>query len=131
MLGDTLVLQKPGAGATLRMPLEQVRKFQISRGQRSFGSRTLRGAGWGFVAGAVIGAVSGLADGDGEPRIELFSAEAKAMLGAFFLGGTGAVVGAVVGGVSDSERWQTVSLDRVTVATTKHGAILVGYRLVL
>jgi hypothetical protein len=79
--------------------------------------------GWGFLGGATIGALIGVASGS-EPQGSVFgggcfmfcSAGEKAALGATTLGTAGAVVGLLAGGISRTEKWKSVPLHDVHVS---------------
>ncbi|MCB1183550.1 hypothetical protein KDM41_08950 [bacterium] len=67
---------------------------------------TATGMGVGFLAGAVVGGLMGLADGSDSEGIVQFSAGAKAgMLGTFF-GLIGMLVGGIAGG---ADTWETAA----------------------
>lgn len=53
--------------------------------------------GLGLLAGALTGALAGLADGDDTETFLQLSAEEKASIGAIFLGAIGGLVGLIIG----------------------------------
>lgn len=98
------------------LPPASVAKVTVVR----HGQGAAEGAGIGFLIGAVIGAAIGFADGDDQCEdfcILAFSAEDKAVLGAFGIGGIGGLVGLVVG-ASTGSRYIYSYGDQVRVTPT-------------
>jgi hypothetical protein len=113
---DTLVVLS--SGDTLAVPVDLVTRLDVSRGRKT---NRGKGAGIGFILGAVLGSVIGYASYDEcVPQGWLgcfmdFGPEASAA-GGFAAGSLGgAVVGALIGGLSKTDRWHEVPLDRVRV----------------
>jgi hypothetical protein len=128
--GDTVALQGPFDAVATHLPLNSIRRLEISRGPRSVGRGALRGAGRGLAVGAGIGIAAGLISGDDEAGLLAFSAEEKALVFAILLGGPGAVVGGIIGGAWPGERWERVALhERVGLSTTRTGALALSYNL--
>ncbi len=116
---DSLVMESNGD--TLAVPLDIVTGLDVSWGQKS---RTLKGAGIGFLVGGAAGlataaiacAIAGDCDAD-SPYTGLVYA---------YLGGLGAVVGALTGAIIGStitvDRWVDVPLRlRVSLGPQRHG----------
>jgi hypothetical protein len=123
---DTLTLRDP-TGIVVRVPMTSVQKLSISRGRRSAGSAALRSAGIGFAFGAVTGATIGLVSGDDPPGgLITFSAGDKAMIAGVLLGGSGALLGGVIGLLAPGERWESVPLDDVRAGLSSDGGIALG-----
>lgn len=113
----TLVTQEEGvlvvtADTTLRVPRIALERVDVFAGRRS---HPWRGAGVGFLAGAVTGfalwlvAVEGCYEGVPESAC-------AAVYGGFFGGLSGALIGAAIGGfLVHTDRWERVPLDRVWV----------------
>jgi len=66
-------------------------------------SNTFKGMGTGFLIGAGTGAVIGFAGGNDRPGFMSFSAGEKAAIVGLGLGGTGLIIGTVVGALSRSD----------------------------
>jgi hypothetical protein len=128
VLGDTLVLHGSAASTeTVTMPLHSITKLEVAR-VRSRGAGALRGAGFGFLIGAVGGAGIGLASGDDPPGFMAFNATDKAIILGVGLGGACAVVGGVLRFAAPGMRWDPVDLSqRVSFAGTGSGALEVTY----
>lgn len=119
ILGDTLYLQT--SESIQRIPLATVTSLEVRRGSHG---HALQGA---LIGAGALGAV-GLADGD-DPPDQWFgmSAGQKGAIGAVL----GAALGGLVGALSRSDSWETVSLDRVRVApvSARRVAIAVSFSL--
>lgn len=112
---DSLVLST--GGALQKYPLAAVTRLDVSRGsRRNWG----RGAAIGAASFGAIGVVLGVAytvSCRNSPSIGCFDTpEMGIPLMGGLLAGAGALVGAVVGGSSRSERWEEVPLDRLRVS---------------
>ena len=107
---DTLVLAPQSGRGLLALPLESVQRLDVSRGRKSLAGA---GAGIGGVIGAVSGAVWGAAS-CAEPSF--VAPEQCAIMGGLLVGAGGALLGAVVGALSKTERWQEVPLDQLRVS---------------
>jgi hypothetical protein len=118
--GDTLLL---GGDAVRAIPLTSVERLEVFEGRHG---HPWRGAGVGFLVGAVTGAVLGpyTVPGEGD------TAEGKAVAGAVLLGAAGALTGVVIGALIKTDKWEEVPLDglRVSIAT-RGGGVGVGIRL--
>jgi len=101
---DTLVI---GSTPIARHTLTRV---EVSTGRRS---RLGRGLGVGFLAGAGLGAILGA--GVGNDGGEFCTATQCAVAGAAVVGVGGMVLGALVGAMTHTDRWQEVPLERVGV----------------
>ena len=118
--GDTIVVKTDGDGNTIAVPMVRVTRVDVSGGTRT---HRLRGTGVGFLGGATIGALAGLASyrapkcGSGVFCLDS-GPEAAAMGGAATGGVLGAVVGLLVGSTS-TELWDPI-------AGTPHGGARVG-----
>ena len=108
---DSLVVQ--GGTSTRRLALASIAHLDISRGRRS---HTVMGAGIGFLVGAGVGTVWILSSygggGDCDPVGPCIA------LACAFLGGGGAVVGAVTGALIRTERWAEVPLGHLRLSLT-------------
>lgn len=116
---DTCVLAVEGRAEPLTLPLASVTKLEVSRSRRShYGKGALTGLAVGAAAGAILGAVtfSGSCLLESQP-----CPVAGAAVGAVGLGLAGALVGAAVVGVTETDRWETVPLDRIRVSLTPDG----------
>jgi hypothetical protein len=93
---DSLSLRPEGRLQPITLPRTAVTKWEISQGLQA---NTGKGAAWGFLGGAALGA--GLAasewEGVGAPLVY-----------AGFIGGLGAGIGALLGALHKTERWQEV-----------------------
>lgn len=105
---DSLVVnRRGGAGEELRVPVRGT-LIRRAEGRNHVGS-LLRGAMYGGAAGVVLGGISGYAQGDDPEGWFSFTAEENAALGAFLVGTTGIVVGAVAGLVMPSHEWRVAA----------------------
>jgi len=112
VLMDTLVVQEEGDSLFVVLPVSTVTRLEVSRRQ---GSRSARGAGIGFLGGALIGAVYGAARaGTGPGEIDLPTGTSAALNAAIF-GAGGALVGLAVGAGIKVDEWESVSPFRVAV----------------
>ena len=59
--------------------------------------------GYGFLAGAAFGVLTGLASGDDKPGFMSMTAEGKAMLGGLVFGAAGAVLGLIISPLSSTD----------------------------
>ena len=114
---DSLVIQSNGD--TLSVPVNLVTRLDVSRGRNT---NTGEGAGIGFLLGAVVGAVIGLASYEECESQGAFSClgpdgpEIYALAGAIIGGLGGLVAGALIGSATETDRWQEVPLDRLRVS---------------
>jgi hypothetical protein len=111
--GDSLQVARDRSADTLRLAESQLTSLEVSVGRHK---RRWRGAGFGFLGGAALGAVVGAAtytkpDCSGEAYFCDLGQGFDATFGAALLGGVGAVVGAIIGG-GRVDDWQPVALRR-------------------
>ncbi len=99
---------------TLAVALASVTRLDVHRGRKS---NTWKGAAYGFVAGAIPGAVLSYAGcaSDPDPFIEI-PPGVCAGLGVVLYGGIGAGIGAIVGALTRTDRWEEVPLDQLRVS---------------
>ena len=119
-------------GSTVRYNLSAVSKLEVSRGYRSY---RLQGAMAGFPIGAFVtylvvysGGSTSLCDRSANQD----ATSRGACVGLIALGGAaGAGLGAVIGGLFHSERWQPVPLQRlrVSLAPAESGRLVVRLTL--
>jgi hypothetical protein len=106
-----------GASSSTRHPLASVTRIEVSRGERS---RWLTGAGAGFVAGAVgtyVALDRGGSTNPCDPSANQDAIGQGSCLGLAAAGGiAGAGLGALVGSLFRSERWEEVPQDRWRVS---------------
>jgi hypothetical protein len=106
---DALVLRRAGDDSTLRIPIGELRRLEVSSGKRSQ-------AGRGAMIGAAIGALPGLLLTFGDYSDDVHgdgpSPAAVAAMGA----AGGAAVGAAIGRVVKTERWVPAGLHNAGVA---------------
>src|SRR5688572_23893614 len=96
------------------IPMDQVKSVQVSAGRgRAHGlvRGGLIGGAIGLVGGAILGAATYSDSGDGWCFFACSRGEAALFFGTF-LGGGGALVGSLYGGIKGSERWRAVPLGR-------------------
>jgi hypothetical protein len=108
---DTLKLRmwsKPQA-ALLAIPVACVAELDVSTGPLD----VLRGAAIGTSLGGGLGAPTGLSSGDDEPGWVSFTAEDKAVLLAVPFGFAGLMMGAVIGRIAQTHKWESVPVDRI------------------
>jgi len=106
-----------GASSSTRHPLASVTRIEVSRGERS---RWLTGAGAGFVAGAVgtyVALDRGGSTNPCDPSTNQDAIGQGSCLALAAAGGlAGAGLGALVGSLFRSERWEDVPEDRWRVS---------------
>ena len=108
---DSLAVARDHGADTVRLALNQLTSLDVSTGRHK---RRWRGAGFGFLGGAALGAVLGAAtyrkpECSGDTYFCDLGQGFDAAFGAVLLGGAGAVAGAIVGGGSTDD-WQPVVL---------------------
>ncbi len=117
---DTLAVNVENRDSPLALPLASLTKLEVSQGQKS---RTLKGAGIGFLVGGAAGlataalacAIAGDCDAD-DPYTGLVYA-VFGVLGA----GVGTLTGAIIGSTIKVDRWDTVQLDQLRVGLPPRG----------
>ncbi len=109
---DTLLLQEDGWADTTPILRTAVTRLDISVGHMR---HTGRGAARGFLFGGAVGALAGVIIGSsfecGTGDCGKEGAIAFGAIGA----GTGLLIGALVGAITTSDRWQEVPVDRLRV----------------
>jgi MFS family permease len=115
--GDTLVLARPW---TYELPLASVTRLEVSRGRKS---HTLIGLGIGFIGGAAIGGLvaTGFDEGGGDWGNYF-------LVGAAIGGAAFGAIGAGIGALVKSDRWEEVPLDqlRVSLVPQRDGRFALG-----
>lgn len=128
--GEALVVRLTRTSAVVRVPLADLGSLEVSAGRRS---RAGEGAIIAAVPGALFGGYVGLYAGCYEQSNCYGSGMAYAALGAFIAGALSGLVGAAIGALFKTERWE-----RVRVATphasfqlgpTGQGGLAVGLTL--
>jgi hypothetical protein len=124
---DTVVITHEPNGARVAVPLEWLQRLETSQGRHS---HTGRGALYGFVLGAtttagVVLLNCGLAEDSCSSSGGDWTGLAAAVLGlAGGLAGTG--IGAVVGAMIRTERWQEIPVQRLRIGAARAGGVHVG-----
>ncbi len=97
---DSLLLlaKEPLAGKDLTVALAEINELKIIKK-----SKAASGPGRGFLLGAGMGAIMGLASGDDAGGIMSFTSLQKAALYGALLGGVGLILGAIAGGGSGKD----------------------------
>jgi hypothetical protein len=131
---DTLVLGTMTGNETYSVPTESITRLAVNAGPRSRSAALGRGLGFGFLAGAAVGAMLGYADGDdecaeGDWCILDLSAGDKAVVGGAVIGGLGAAIGALVGAFYPGERWERVPVRRVAAGPGPGGGFAAAVSL--
>jgi len=108
--GDTLTMRNAGTNDTLvTVPTMHIMRFEISRGN---GPNGLRGAGWGFATGALLGAAVGYeSHSDNNNDFFVTSAGQDAAVAAVVIGVVGAAIGGAIGALTHSEHWRVLPLE--------------------
>jgi hypothetical protein len=107
---QTVVVQ--GAEARYEVPLAEIRKLEVSRGERTVEGGAWRGAQVGFLGGLITGAVFGgmvIAIGEGDSYVS-----DEQIVGILVVTGTtlGTALGTLGGALFPGERWERVPLPR-------------------
>lgn len=98
--GDSIWIWWPQTRRATGVPLSAISRFEVSR-ERS--PRTWAGAGIGFLAGAVLGGVSGAREG-----AEMGDTGARVVVSGITVGCLGMIFGALIGHSSKSDHWTVV-----------------------
>jgi hypothetical protein len=111
-----LRVQAEEQASPLTISLTDVTRLEVSQGRKS---NALAGLGIGFLGGAAIGAVLGSAAGREEGGPETLCTGDKtecAVFGAAVGGVAFGAIGAGIGALAKTERWEEVPLDRLRVS---------------
>jgi hypothetical protein len=121
---DTLVV---GGDSSIAVAVADVVRFEVRSGTRRHPGR---GAGIGFLAGAVVGAGAGVWFASaGEETCQIGAAGCIAV-GTVLVGGAGAVIGAGVGALIATPKWRTIPVNSLHVHVVPQGERLaVAFRL--
>ena len=105
--GDSLWVRPAQSEDTLALALKTLAHLDVSRGQHR---NTLKGAGLGLLSGAAAGAILGYSLGQdcSTDSFVCFPRDQTSLMGAAYIGGLGAVVGALVGHSHVRDRWVSV-----------------------
>jgi hypothetical protein len=117
--GDSLRLRVADRAPIVSVARRTVSQFEVRYGGHS---KAGKGALTGFFVGAAAGAIAGFASGDDPPGWFSFTAGQKALVLGLLGSASGALLGAVIGASSHSDRWTSVSLGRAKVALAPRGA---------
>jgi hypothetical protein len=118
---DSVRLRTADSAPLVSVARSRVTQFEVRyRGHSNAG----RGALIGFGVGAISGGLWGLADASNckSPSWCIFSPGQEALGGGLLLGGAGALLGAVIGAVTQGGGWEAVSLSGAHVALAPRGA---------
>jgi hypothetical protein len=108
---DVVLLRVDGEDRPLTVPRDLVTKWEVSQGRHSHVGRD---AAWGLLGGVVVGAALVTATYEED---SWFSQGESLALGAGFLGGIGAVLGALVG-INKTESWEEVDQQSLRLGVT-------------
>jgi hypothetical protein len=111
---DTIVVQVGERVDALHVPLADVKKLEVQRGQQS---RADRGVLIGAGAGAALGVITALTLCAGD-KCSLDSSDLTGLTAVFFgVGGAGigALIGSSIGSNVQTDRWEEVPLDELRV----------------
>ena len=106
---DSLMVQ--GDTKSWRLSLASLTRLDISQGRRSHAGL---GAGIGLLVGAGVGAVIG--SGCDLTVVPVSSEAGCIAVGVALVGGAGALLGAVIGSHTRTERWAEVPLDHLRIS---------------
>ncbi len=128
MASGRLVLAPEDGGASVTLPFGSVRQVDVSRGRSPSWGTTLRYGALGALLGAATGALSGplvmssdcrmvtgAEDNLGSCLLNLASGEDRARAAIMF-GAVGFGIGAVIGTLIGSERWDEIPVGPVRIA---------------
>lgn len=108
---EPFILNSNGQAETLAIPFASVTKLEVIRGKKR---NVVKGAGIGVVVGGLSGVVYGFSEGDDPPGgiLGWTAKEKAAMLG--IMGSlSGGVLGALIGALKTTDRWEKAPLDRL------------------
>ena len=122
---DSLEVRFEHRSLPTHMAVGRVTRLDVSLGKER---RVMQRGQIGFLVGGGIGAALGaLAESDCEASGACMGASTSALLGGTFFGSVGGVIGMITG-LSPSERWERVSLERRRVSLVapagRHGSRL-------
>ena len=106
---DSLMVQR--GTDTWRLSLASLTRLEMSQGRRSHAGL---GAGIGLLVGAGVGAVIG--SGCDLTVVPVSSEAGCIAVGVALVGGAGALLGAVIGSHTRTERWAEVPLDHLRIS---------------
>lgn len=109
---DSVQLQVSENARPVSIAWQTVSRFEVRRGGHS---NARKGALIGLGLGAIGGGVWGLADASNCTGWLCLSPGQEALGGALLLGGAGALVGAAIGSLSRTDRWEPLSIGRAHV----------------
>jgi hypothetical protein len=128
MASERLVLAPEGGGAPVTLPFVSVRQVDVSRGRSPSWGTTLSYGALGAVLGAAAGALAGPlvmssdcrtvdrpGDNLGNCLLQVASGEDRARAAVMF-GAVGFGVGAIIGTIVGSERWDAIPVGPVRIA---------------
>jgi hypothetical protein len=107
LTADTIRIVLNDEATERPVPIDSVTRFEVCTGLHS---HPWRGAGIGFLSGVLLGGIIGGATREGD-----IATEHAILIGAGFFGLVGTVVGAGVGALTKTERWEEVPLDQLQV----------------
>jgi hypothetical protein len=124
---DTVTLTRQHGGP-ISVPLGAITAAEVSRG-RSHGDGAVKGLSWGAGAGLVVGLLSAIvydarSDACGLEPCENDLSPGEVVAGGFL---TGAVLGAGIGAIAGSERWERLTIPTfVALRPNRVGLTLLG-----
>lgn len=119
LTADTLKLTIAEKLIPLVIPFTSIKKLEISRGHIPRGKNVLKGTGIGLLVGAGVGVLVGLKLDDTSSNE--MPAEGNMLLFGAVGGGTGLVVGSIIGVSSSTEHWEKVPLETFWTGFTPRG----------
>jgi hypothetical protein len=130
MDGDTLAVRLGDTSTVVRVPVAQVRSLEVAVGRRSYAAD---GALIGAIPGAVFGAFVGVYAGCYEDSDCGGASFSLAALGALLLGSLTGLVGAAIGALFKTDKWQKVSVStpraQLQLGPTDTGGVAVGLKV--
>jgi hypothetical protein len=124
--GEALVVRLAGKETVVRVALADMTSLEVSTGRRT---RAREGAIVGFVPGAFFGGLFGVYAGCYETSDCYWAPYAA--LGAFIVGSLTGLVGAAIGALFKTDRWEPVSTPRaqLRLAPTGQGGVAIGLKV--